>query len=275
MEWVDRINKVIDYLEENLGEPISEKAIEKIAACPYALLQGAFSQITGISLSEYVRRRKLTRAAYDILNSGEKLIDIGLKYGYQSPDAFRVAFKCLHGIAPVEVRKNNVSLTYYCRLRFTVNIIGVEKMDYTVIERAPFKVVGIRRTTPYGGGTWAIVKSDGSGDKLSKLTGIFFDLGICFGFKADGSNDYMCAVEWGEDLPGYESYTYPAATWLKFAARGKISEQVLGGVWNRINKEFLPQSKYQKADATIEKYTIWDEAADFCEVEIWIPVKCK
>ena len=150
-------------------------------------------------------------------------------------------------------------------------------MDYRLIEREPFKVIGRRRTTPYGGGTWAIVKSDGSAETMKELSGHLCDLGLCFGFGEDGSNDYMCGVEWEkEDIPEFESYTYPTATWLIFEANGTISEQVLNNAWQRINHEFLPQSKYKKSGLpTIEKYILWDDAADICKVEIWIPVAIK
>ena len=150
-------------------------------------------------------------------------------------------------------------------------------MDYTIIERGAFNVVGIRRTTPYGGGTWGIVKGDGSNDKAKELFGKFYDLGLCFGFGGDGSNDYMCAVEYDSELPdGLDSFSYPAATWLKFEAKGTITGNTLGNVWQRINNEFLPQSKYKKSELpTIEKYVSWDEVADICNVEIWIPTALK
>ncbi len=277
MDWVDRTNRVIDYVENNLGGEISEKEISRITACSFTLFQGSFTQITGITLSEYIRRRKLTCAAHDIQNTHEKIIDIALKYGYQSADAFSVAFKRLHGITPREAKKSGVKLTFYCRLHFALTIEGVDKMDYTTVERSPFKVIGVRRTTPYGGGTWAIVKSDGSNEAVKELSGRFFDLGLCFGFGEDGSNDYMCGIEWDEeDVPEFESFQYPSATWLKFEAKGTISGQTLGGVWKRINDEFLPQSKYKKSGLpTIEKYVAWDDAKDTCNVEIWIPVTMK
>ena len=150
-------------------------------------------------------------------------------------------------------------------------------MDYTIIEREPFTVVGIRRTTPYGGGTWAIVKSDVNNVTAEKTFGKFYDLGLCFGFGHDGSNDYMCAVEYEGAVPeGFDSFTYPAAKWIKFEAKGSLKENVLGSVWQRINNEFLPQSQYKKSELpTIEKYVIWDEAADICNVEIWIPAILK
>ena len=277
MDWVNRMNSALDFIECNLTNNLDEKAVCSIMGCSFSAFQASFSQITGKSVSEYIRRRRLTCAAQDLLNTDNRIIDIALKYGYQSADAFRVAFKQLHGVTPSEARKNDVKLTFYCRINFSLTIKGVDKMDYTIIEKEPFKVVGIRRTTPYGGGTWAIVKSDGSNERINEISGRFYELGLCFGFGPDGSNDYMCAVEWdGDDIEGLDSFTYPSATWLKFEAQGTISGQTLGSVWQRINHEFLPQSKYDKCGLpTIEKYVAWDEALDTCNVEIWIPVDVK
>ena len=277
MDWVDRMNKVIDYVENNLNSEIDSNEISKIMACPFNLFQRSFIQITGIPLSEYIRCRKLTCAAYELQNTDDKIIDIALKYGYQSSDAFSVAFKHVQGVAPSMVRKNNIELTFYCRLYFALTIKGVDKMNYKIINKESFKVIGRRRTTPYGGGTWVIVKSDGSAETMEELSGHLCDLGLCFGFGEDGSNDYMCGIEWDkEDIEEFDSYTYPYATWLIFEANGKISEQVLNNVWQRVNHEFLPQSKYKKSGLpTIEKYILWDDAADICKVEIWIPVALK
>ena len=149
-------------------------------------------------------------------------------------------------------------------------------MNYTIVEKESFGVLGIRRIVPYGGGTWAIVNTDGSTERIKALSGRFFDLGLCFGFQPDGSDDYMCAVEWdGGDVEGFDRFTYPAATWLIFEAKGKISDNVLNETWSRINEEFLPGSKYEKCTATIERYVVWNEAEDLCTVEIWIPVEIK
>lgn len=147
-------------------------------------------------------------------------------------------------------------------------------MEYTIIDREAFTVAGVRRTTPYGGGTWAIVKSNGGHEKAKELFDKFYDLGLCFGFSDDGGNDYMCAVEYDGSVPdGLDSFHYPAATWLKFEAHGTVTDNTLGSVWQRINHEFLPQSKYIRSGLpTIEKYVSWDEANNICNVEIWIPV---
>jgi AraC family transcriptional regulator len=277
MDWVNRMNQAIDYVENNLNQEIDYEEISRIMGCPFSVFQRSFTQITGISLSEYVRNRKLTCAAYDLQNTNYKIIDIAMKYGYESSDAFSVAFKRMHGVMPAVARKSGAKLAFYCRLTFALTIKGVYKMDYQKVERETFKVIGVRRITPYGGGTWAIVKSDGSGKAMEELSGHFCDLGLCFGFGEDGSNDYMCGIEWEkEDVPGFESYVYPAATWLLFEAEGNLSENVLYNTWQRINNEFLPQSKYKKSSLpTIEKYVKWDETADICRVEIQIPVTLK
>ena len=277
MDWVERMNAVMAYVEEHVAQEIAECEISRIALCPYAVFQAQFCGIAGIPFSEYVRRRRLGLAAHEVISTDARILDIALRYGYQSADAFSVAFKRMHGVPPAAARKPGVPLTFFCRLHFALKVEGVESMEYTKMEKPPFTVMGVRRTTPYGGGTWAVVKSDGSSETFSALTGKFFDLGLCFGFHEDGSNDYMCAIEWEGAVPeGYDGYTYPAATWLRFVSKGRISEGALYLAWKHINEEFLPQSKYKKAGLpTIERYRVWNEESDACEVEILIPVALK
>ncbi len=275
MEWVDRMNKVIEYLETHLCDEINPDEISRILACPYSVFQRSFAPITGIQLSEYIRRRRLTCAAYDIQNTDQRILDIAVKYGYDSADAFTAAFKRMHGITPQEARKPDIKLKFYARLTFTFMITGVQEMNYKVIERQGFRVLGIRRTTPYGGGTWGIIKSDGTYLKIKEISGHTCNLGLCFGFDNEGNNDYMCGVEYGgEAISGFDCYQYPASTFLIFTAKGKISEGVLGETWKRIYGEFMPQSEYKQQDLpTIETYIEWDETSDFCNVDIMIPVK--
>lgn len=275
MEWVDRMNQVIDYIEAHLCDDINTDEISRIMACPYSVFQRSFAPITGIQVSEYIRRRRLTCAAYDLQNTGQRILDIAIKYGYDSADAFTVAFKRMHGIVPQEVRRSNVNLIFYARLTFTFMITGVQEMNYKVVERKAFRILGIRRITPYGGGTWGIVKSDGSYENMREISGHMCDLGLCFGFDAEGNNDYMCGVEYdGKDIHGFDYYQYPDITWLIFTAKGTISSGVLGQTWKRIYGEFMPQSEYHQQDLpTIEKYIEWNESTDSCNVEIMIPVK--
>jgi AraC family transcriptional regulator len=276
MEWVDRMNAVIEYVEKHLADEISSDEVSKIIACSYGVFQRSFIQITGIPLTEYIRRRRLTNAAYEIQNSKARILDIALKYGYESADSFTVAFKRMHGIAPNLVRKKDIQLKFYTRLHFVLSIKGVHEMDYLITEKGAFHVFGVRKTTPYGGGTWGLVKADGSLQKMQDMAGKdSCSLGLCFGFDNEGNNDYMCGFEFdGKGGGGYDKYAYPKTSWLVFTAKGAISENVLGNTWNRIYGEFLPQSEYKQLDLpTIEKYMEWDTAADKCKVEIMIPVK--
>jgi AraC-type DNA-binding domain-containing proteins len=275
MEWVNRMNQTIEFLEAHLCETIDPDEISRIMACPYSVFQRSFAPITGIQLSEYLRRRRLTCAAYDLQNTDQHVLDIAVKYGYDSADAFTAAFKRMHGITPQEARRPNANLKFYARLTFTFMIMGGQEMDYRVVEQKTFRVLGIRRTTPYGGGTWGIVKSDGTYDKMKEISGHMCDLGLCFGFDSEGNDDYMCGIAYdGEDIPGFDYYQYPDVTWLVFTAKGTISGGVLGQTWKRIYGEFMPQSEYKQQDLpTIEKYIEWNESSDVCNVEIMIPVQ--
>lgn len=276
MEWIDRMNQAMDYIESHLQDEIDTEEISRIMACPFMIFQRFFIQITTTPLSEYIRQRKLTCAAYEIQNTGCKIIDIALKYGYESSDAFCVAFKRLHGVTPAMARQPETKIKFYSRLHFTLSIKGVAEMDYRIVEKESFKALGIRRITPSGGGTWDICKRDGSLERMQEIGGASCSfLGLCFGFDTEGNNDYMVAIESPqENISGLESYTLPKSTWLVFEAAGAISENVLGNTWSRIYGEFLPQNAYRQSSLpTIEIYREWNNASDACRVEIWIPVE--
>lgn len=110
MDWLERMNSAMDYIESNMTDHISIDDIAKIACCSTYHFQRMFPFITGISLSEYIRRRRLTLAAFELQTTAAKVIDISMKYGYQSPEAFARAFKNLHGIMPISARDKGVSL---------------------------------------------------------------------------------------------------------------------------------------------------------------------
>lgn len=275
MEWVDRMNRAMDYIEEHLCEELDTEALGRIMACPYKTFTRSFAPITGLSLSEYKRRRRLTLAAYDLQHTDMRVIDAAVKYGYDSADAFAVAFKRLHGMTPQEARVPGAQLKFYPRLKFTFAIVGVEEMTYRVEKKSAFSVLGVRKVTPYGGGTWGIVKQDDTREKLTEITGNPCELGLCFGFLEDGSNDYMCgAVHMDAENHGFDRFDYPETTFLVFEAKGAISEGMLWKTWQRIYGEFLPQIGYVQRDLpTIERYTVWDEEKDDMLVEIYIPVE--
>lgn len=274
MEWINRINNVMGYIEEHLTDTMEPDAISRMMACPFSVFLRLFIQITDLSFSEYIRRRKLSCAASEIHNSDIKIIDVALKYGYESADAFSVAFKRLHGMPPMAARKTTAKLKYYAPLQFSLTMKGAAELNYRVVQRGPVNVLGKRRKLPQDWGTWSVVLEDGSVERLRKI-GRRFDLGVCFGYDSDGNNDYMCALEPdGIELPDFETYTVPSSVWLVFDAVGMISEDVMNHTWKRIYNEFMPHSDYVQTDLPVlEKFLEWDDTKNYCEVEIWLPVK--
>ena len=153
MDWVERLNRAIAYIDKNLDSDISYEEISRITASPIALFQRFFVLMTGITLAEYIRRRRLTCALTDLQTTGEKVIDIAVKYGYDSADAFCVAFKRLYGVTPSRARKSGQTLQRYDRVLFTLSISYVkgephmiEIQNVHLEQMPPLKLIGKRYT---------------------------------------------------------------------------------------------------------------------------------
>lgn len=274
MKWIDVLNQLIDYLEMHLDEEISPHEIELITGCPYSVFQRMFSYTSDISLHEYIRRRRLSEAAYELQSLQAKVIDVAMKYGYESSDAFCVAFKKQHGVTPAMAKRKNTSLNSYPRLQFRMNIIGGTAMKYRVVQKDSMNVIGVFGSV--NDGIWPQVKSDGTLKELEAYGGDSVSLGLCFGFDDDGKNKYMVAVEDKGDnnlKDRYRSFAIPASSWLIFEAIGPLFP-TLQNTWKKIYGEFIPSNNYkQNPDLpTVEKYFSNEtEAADYI-VEIWIPI---
>lgn len=142
MEWSDRMNSAIDYIESNLDKHVNiNKAAKAACSSPYHF-QRMFYAIIGITPAEYIRQRRLTLAAAELAVGNSKVIDIALKYGYESPNAFTRAFRNVHGINPREVRTSGVILSTYGRILFRVEIKGGSGMNYRIIDKPAFTLVG-------------------------------------------------------------------------------------------------------------------------------------
>lgn len=122
MEWIERLNKAINYIEEHITEEIDYDQTAAVACCSTYHFQRMFAYMANVSLSEYIRRRRMTRAAVDLQGSEEKIIDVALKYGYTSPTAFNRAFKSIHGVAPSLVKAGGVELRAYPPISFKIMI---------------------------------------------------------------------------------------------------------------------------------------------------------
>lgn len=142
MSWSQRINLVIEYIERNLNGAITTEDAAKIACCSKYHFHRVFFSYFRVTFAEYIRARKFTLAAVDVVNGEERILDIALKYGYESPNAFTRAFRNIHGVNPNEARLTQVKLATYSRVSFPIKERGIEKMDYKIIERPSFNVVG-------------------------------------------------------------------------------------------------------------------------------------
>ena len=129
MEWIDRLNDAIGYIEEHLRGEIDAAQLGKIACCSSYHFQRMFTYMAGIPLSEYIRRRRMSLAAVDLQGKNVKIIDVAGKYGYNSPTAFNRAFQSVHGVAPSAVKNEGVSVKSFPPIQFKITVKGVEEMN--------------------------------------------------------------------------------------------------------------------------------------------------
>jgi AraC family transcriptional regulator len=145
MEWLDRLNQSISYIENNLAGEIDYNQAAKIACCSSFHYQRMFSYIAGVSLAEYIRRRRMTLAAFELKSSDIKVIDLASKYGYDSPTSFSRAFHNIHGVSPSAAKNSQANLKAYPRMTFSISIKGDVEMNYRIEKKEAFRVVGAKK----------------------------------------------------------------------------------------------------------------------------------
>lgn len=148
MDTLSNMNKALAYIEEHLTEEIDYSEVSKIAYCSKYHFKRIFSFLSGIGLSEYIRRRRLTLAALDLKDTNLRIIDEAVKYGYDSADSFSRAFHSMHGILSSEARSENTQLKAYPRMTFQLSIKGGCEMNYRIVEKESFKLVGFKKRVP-------------------------------------------------------------------------------------------------------------------------------
>jgi AraC family transcriptional regulator len=296
MEWLKKMNDALYYLEDNLEEHIDYDKLAQIACTSVYNFQRMFSFITEVPLSEYIRRRRLTLAAFELQNSSIKVIDLALKYGYQSPEAFTRAFINIHGVTPTLARNKGVQLKAYPRLSFHISIKGDVEMNYKIEQKEAFTVFGVEGifNTENGDNLKTIPKfwydefHKGTLDKIIKATGEDWNnrygIGpvnsICDYRRTGGSTfPYMlCALKTPKSVTdGYTEVNVPAATWAIFTTEEHTKEETSGVIQNlvkRVYTEWLPTASYEKIDGyEFEMYYNKENGKCYCET--WIRVTRK
>ena len=285
MDWLDRMNRALDYIEHHLEDGVSIEEAAKAAYSSAFHFHRLFHMVTGITVTEYIRRRRLTLAAQELASTQNRVVDVALKYGYDSPESFAKAFRRLHGIAPSEARNPGVRLKAFPRMEFQLTLKGVHAMDYRIVEREAFHVIGkVLDTTCRDGANlreipafWSAGFADGWIARLESLAGRMA-MGICMPM-VPGQEDlsYMIAVEAGPEMAGDEwtGYTVPAQTWAVFTAVGPLPGSIQD-VFRRIFQEWFPSTSYEHAHAPeLEVYLDGDSSSPDYRCEVWIPIEKK
>lgn len=290
MDWITGISKAIDYIEEHITEPTDYARAAKEACSSPFNFQRVFALLCGYTLGDYVRMRRLTLAGEALLSTDAKVIDVALKYGYDSPESFSRAFTRFHGVSPSAVRKG-AAIRSFSRICVKLILTGGRIMEYRIEKKQAAKIICRRRefTKPGDDYTnreipefWNECGRDGS---IQKLCGYIKDsaqfkglLGVCFSTEmTDSGFPYGIGAEYdGESDPqDFEIVEIPAYTYAVFTMRGKMPD-AFRETYRKICTEFFPQSGYEYGNGVeIEVYPSADVQNPDYSCEIWIAVKPK
>ena len=291
MDWIQGIQRAIDYVEAHLDEEIDYEQVAKQAYSSSFHFQRIFAILCGYSLGEYIRRRRLSLAGEELSKGQAKIIEVALKYGYETPESFTRAFTRFHGISP-SLAKRGGKIKIFTPLSVKLSLTGGQKMDYRIEKRDAFQVVCKRkrvgkpqngRATPDITAMWQEYGQDGTMNTLisylpqnAKMKGL---LGICFSDQLEGKDfPYGIGVEYdGRNIDeNLEIVTIPAHTYAVFTSKGKMPDAFIK-TYHRIVTEFFPQSsQYEYAQGVeFEVYSSADITDPNYSCEIWIAVNEK
>ena len=285
MEWMAIIGNSIQYMEEHITEDITVEDVAKEVGVSSFYFQKGFAMLCGYTVSEYIRNRRLALAGNDLLVTDEKIIDIAMKYGYDSPDSFTKAFTRFHGVTPTSVRRDEVLLKSFAPLKIKISLEGGYLMDYKIVKKEAFTVIANAKTFPYEGAKetipqfWQEHFQSGKGAVVCGWYGINIDLEM-----GQENFEYLIADPYNpqKEVPeGFVTKTIPAFDWAVFPCKGAMPT-ALQDVNTKIYTEWLPALKEYEfaAGYCVEYYddpTKYEKGTQdenyYCE--IWIPVKKK
>lgn len=285
MEWTECISKAIAYIEENIKEELTIENIAKQAVISPYYFQKGFTMLCGFTVGEYIKNRRLALAAEELISTDGRVVDIAIKYGYDSPDSFAKAFTRFHGITPSSVRKSEAMIKSFAPLKIKLTLTGGFTMDYKIVEKDAFTIMGISRVLQYGNAMTEVPKmwSDFMKTEKNKV--------VCgmYGVNIDESMsknefEYWIADHYNPamDIPkGFGTKVIPAFTWAVFPCQGAMP-QTMQEVQKKIFSEWMPNSAEYEIAAGYNIELYHDPAGypkglqdEQYYSEIWIPVKRK
>lgn len=284
MNWVKIIEDAIEYIEENITEELTVGRIAEEVNTSAFYFQRGFSMLCGYTVGEYVRMRRLSIAGEELLSSDMKVIDLAVKYGYDSPDSFTKAFTRFHGSTPTDVRRSGAMLKSFAPLHIKLTLDGGNTMEYRIEEKKAFKVMGISKDFSYENANAEIPQFWNESFIQAEKRLVLGMYGVCFDEEMAGNKfKYMIADDYDAEKFNQNKldvHEIKAHTWAVFPCRGAMPLP-LQEVNRRIFSEWLPASSYEIAEGyNIEYYS---NPADFkmgmqdpeYYTEVWIPVKEK
>ncbi len=278
MDILSCLTLAVDRIESNICNRIDVRDIARECALGEYELSNLFHSLTGMTIKEYVRKRRLTLAGYDLQESDDKIIDVAVKYGYDSADSFRRAFVSQHGVTPSAARKNKSALNIYPSLSFNIEVKGAKKMNFKIIEMKDLEVYGLSVPCLSDSENRYELAREVWSDEYRHLPSKICDGYNGIWYAIWDTNSYTIARDKSNcSKPGLKKTVIPGGKYAVFTTeRGGYAGNELPELHRRIYDSFLPNSKYTvNGDIEIEVYHLaTDRTTRHREryYEIWVPV---
>ncbi|MHC3821038.1 AraC family transcriptional regulator [Streptomyces sp. DT9] len=283
---LERLNQAMEHIERQLDGSIDVAELARIAATSQYHLRRMFSALAGMPLSEYIRRRRLTVAGAEVLAGERTLLEIAVRYGYGSGEAFARAFRTVHGVGPGEARRTGAALSSQPRMTFRLIVEGSGSMRYRLVHKPEFTVVGAKARVPlvHSGPNRAIIDFvRGTGDRARELLEKLSDqephgiLAVCDGLdpgRAEGTClDYYYGVVTLASAPeGMATLPVPAGTWAVFTTSGPAPEAIQA-LWRDVFTEWFPSNPYRSRPGPEILRTRMSADGSEADAELWLPVE--
>ncbi|MFC0844169.1 GyrI-like domain-containing protein [Streptomyces noboritoensis] len=283
---LERLNQAMEHIEDHLDQRIEATDLARIAVTSEYHLRRMFSALAGIPLSEYIRRRRLTVAGAEVLADERTLLEIAVRYGYTSGEAFARAFRAMHGVGPGEARRSGATLHSQPRMSFRLVVEGSSSMRYRVVEKEEFRVVGRTARVPLvhegvnpaiaafirGIGKETLERIQSLSDQEPEgIVSVSVNLDES---RAEGTElDYYHGVVTGAAVPeDMDALTVPAGVWAVFESSGPFP-QALQYMWRDVFTQWFPSNPYRSRPGPEILRTRLSQDATQADAELWIPVE--